>query len=88
MGDRAYIISKERSFKQVSLSKRIVDGLTQFNSSGFRDSPSYDMKFVKVLLVSLIGIENIAKNELDEFCLDFLKGMSIIFHEVFLLINY
>lgn len=84
MGDRAYIISKGRSFKQVSLSKRIVDGLLQFNSSGFRDSPSYDMKFIKVLLVRLIGIENIAKKELDELCMDFVKGESISLHDIFL----
>lgn len=80
MGDRAYIITKGRSFKEVCLTKRVIDGLTHYNSSGFRESPKYHLRFVKALLIGLIGISKLAANELDEIVMEFIYGEWLFSH--------
>lgn len=74
-GDRYYIVSVGQTFTQVSLCKRVVEGLAQFNSSGFKYSPTYDMKFVKVLLIACIGRQKISVKELDPLSMGFIKGV-------------
>lgn len=74
MGDRAYIITKGQSFKEVCLTKRVIDGLTQYNSSGFRESAKYHLRFIKALLIGLIGIGKLAANKSDELAMEFIYG--------------
>lgn len=64
-GDRAFIVSRGHEWKQLCLTKRVVKGLTAFNTDGFRNSIDYDKKFIKVLLVACIGITEIQTGHLD-----------------------
>lgn len=74
MGDRSYIICKGKSFKEVCLTKNVVDGVTQYNSSGFRESQKYHMRFIKSLLIGLFGLKKLAANETDELTIEFIHG--------------
>lgn len=74
MGDRAYIIVKGKSFKQVCLTKNVIDGLTQYNSSGFRESQKYHLRFIKSLMVGLFGLRKLAAKETDELTIEFIRG--------------
>lgn len=58
----------------MSLTKRVVDGLIQFNSAGFRESSTYCKRFIKVLLVSLIGRQKLAEKQSDDLAMDFILG--------------
>lgn len=60
--------------KQITLALRVVNGLKKFNSGILRSDVNCDKKFVKVLLVSCIGIMKIAQKELDPLVIDFIKG--------------
>lgn len=74
MGDRSYIVVKGQSFKEVCLTKGAVDGLILYNSSGFRESPKYHLRFIKALLIALIGQEKLAANGSDELVNEFILG--------------
>lgn len=73
-GDRAYIVCKGKSFKEVCLTKNVIDGLTQYNSSGFRESQKYHLRFIKSLLIGLIGLKKLAAKEKDELTIEFIRG--------------
>lgn len=59
------------------MTKNIIDGLTQYNSSGFRQCPKYHLRFIKALLIGLIGREKLAANQLDELVIEFIRGKWI-----------
>lgn len=46
---------------------------------GFRDSTEYDKKFIKVLLVALIGVANIQNEQLEPFAIEFMKGKLTVY---------
>lgn len=73
-GARAYIVSRGTEWKQVTLSTRIVNGLSSFNTGCFRYDATYDEKFIKVLLVTCIGVANIKNHQLNPLVIDFIKG--------------
>lgn len=77
-GDRAYILSKGIDFKQVNLQSRVVIGLTRYNLHGFRHSAVYDKKFIKILMISVVGLPEIRGNSMDPMKMDFIKG--ILYH--------
>lgn len=75
-GDRAYIATRGKDFKQINLQSRVVVGLTPYNLHGFRHSPIYDKKFLKILMILVIGLSEIRYNRPDPIKMDFVKGKS------------
>lgn len=61
-------------FRQVNLTQRVLTGLIGLNSLGFRDLAASDVKFIKLLLVAIIGTQNVKNDNFDPLGLKFIKG--------------
>lgn len=65
-GDRAYLVQTKDDSKEVQLASRVVNGLKELNSGDKRANPVLDKAFIKILLVSWIGIQKIKDHGLDK----------------------
>lgn len=73
-GSRAYILSDGEERKQVTLPLRIVNGLSALNTGTLRLSIQNDKKFMKMLLISCVGLGKITENQIDDLAMNFIKG--------------
>lgn len=76
-GDRSYIESKGFIWTPITLTDRIVKGLVVFNTGSVRTSPAYDRKFIKVLIVATIGVNNLKSGEIDPLKVSFIEGKNL-----------
>lgn len=74
-GDRSYIVSEGSVWKPVTLTQRIVKGLKLLNMESSRHDAAYDKKFLKVLIVGIIGLTQVKANNMDSLKVDFIKGL-------------
>lgn len=73
-GDRFYMVSDGIVWKGITLTKRVIDGLTYYNTGNRRGNVEYDKKFVKVALVSCVGVENVKNGQINPLRVSFIKG--------------
>lgn len=74
--DRSYIQSQGNSWTPITLTNRIIKGLAAFNVGSLRTSPSYDRKFIKVLIVATIGVDNLKSGKIDPLKVSFIEGKN------------
>lgn len=73
-GDRAFKVQVERTFKEVLLSARLVNGCSNLNQTRRNDSTA-DKIFLKGLLIGICTVKRIKSSPtFDEGILDFIKG--------------
>lgn len=79
-GSRSYIASRDGKWVPISLPKKVVDGLIAYNTGGFRNFIQCDKKFVKILMVTCIGMHTIqSKAPYDPLKMEFIKGKFAIY---------
>lgn len=74
-GDRAFNVQVGRTYKEVLLSARLVNGLSNVNQTPRRNDVNLDKVFLKGLIIGICTVKGINTSPtFDEGILDFIKG--------------
>lgn len=59
---------------EVRLQEDFVVALIKWNGPTYRQLPHFDKKFLKVLLVSFIGVKNLIENDIPAAVIELVQG--------------